>query len=116
MMTCNIMVTIRREYFHSYPDAPEEVAFLRHPHRHVFHVKLTLPVTHSNREKEFFLVQRWMKASLDHCFGKEGADLGAMSCEDVATELVQQANARYECPAECEVWEDGENGARVISD
>ncbi len=35
-----IWVTFQREGIHQYPDAPEEVAFLRHPHRHVFHLKV----------------------------------------------------------------------------
>ena len=116
MKVACIIVTTRREYFHAWPNAPEEVAFLRHPHRHVFHVKLTLPVAHSDREKEFFIVQRWMKQTLDAKVGKEGQSLGSMSCEDIATLVAEEAHKVWETIVECEVWEDGENGARVTVD
>lgn len=109
MMTACIMVQARRAFFHAWPQAPDTVAFLRNTHRHVFHVKLSMPVTHSDRQKEFFLVQRWLLAELP----AEDTDLGSASCEDLATTLVRAAAREFECSVEVEVWEDGENGARV---
>ena len=54
-----LFIGIRTEFeaAHFWFDAPEEVAFLRAAHRHVFRVKLEMSVQHSDREKEFFLVQ-----------------------------------------------------------
>ena len=38
---------------HCYPDAPDDVSYLRSPHRHLFHFKVGVPVNHANREIEF---------------------------------------------------------------
>ena len=39
--------------FHCYPDAPEQVAYLRERHRHKFGFTVSMPVTHNEREVEF---------------------------------------------------------------
>ena len=40
----NIWVTFQKEGIHKYPDAPDEVDFLRYPHRHMFHFKVQIEV------------------------------------------------------------------------
>ena len=56
-----IWVTFQREGIHEYPDAPSGVAFLRYPHRHIFHFKVELEVFHDDREVEFILFKREME-------------------------------------------------------
>ena len=53
-----IWITTSMEGFHAYPDAPDEVAFLRNRHRHLFHFRVYIEVFHDDREIEFFMFKR----------------------------------------------------------
>ena len=101
-----IHVVTRFEGFHRWKDAPEDVAFLRAFHRHVFNVRVYIAVTHDNRQVEFFQFRRklddYIKATLA---GREFE----LSCEQIAKMILEafpQATA-------VEVKEDDENGAIV---
>lgn len=101
-----LKITDRFEGIHYYPDAPDDVAFLRHPHRHLFYVTLWVEVFHDNRELEFFQVQRWLREQFSHTT--------VASCEQMAEEILRRAQGRY--PArrlKAEVSEDNENSAFV---
>jgi hypothetical protein len=103
-----IFVTTSFEGIHCYPDAPDEVAFLRSPHRHIFHVKATIEVFHDDRELEFILVKRGLDKFLT------GTDLQHRSCEMIAHNVIGYLNSCYgvrNCSVE--VSEDLENGATV---
>lgn len=52
--------------FHRWDSAPEEVAFLRDLHRHIFNVKVTVEVSHNDRDVEFFL----LKKDVDFCISR----------------------------------------------
>lgn len=118
-----IYVTTQFEDMHSYPNAPEEVAFLRNPHRHMFHVKATIEVTHLDRELEFILVKRDIDKM---CQAIKEIDTPAVkSCERIATRLAIAISDKYSWIIDengferaraiiVEVNEDGENGAKVI--
>lgn len=131
----SVWVTFAFEGIHCYPEAAtspnlEDVSFLGSPHRHQFKVKLTVPVTHFNRDVEFIQLQRAViKAFYVRVSGSrkiqvgDPIQLGAMSCEMMAEDvyaafLVALAklkgtrNAVH--PATVEVSEDGENGATVV--
>ncbi len=60
-----IWVTFRKEGIHKYPDAPEGVEFLRHPHRHIFHFRVELEVMHDDRDVEFILFNSELEAMYD---------------------------------------------------
>ena len=51
----SIWVTFQKEGIHKYPDAPDEVEFLRYPHRHIFKFKVQIDVEHDDRDIEFFI-------------------------------------------------------------
>jgi len=107
----SITVTLSRAGKHTWPGAPDEVAFLRTPHRHRFHVRLTLrDLFRSDRQFEFFLVQRWAEATF--AMVQEQAPMEA-SCEYLARALALLARAHYTVPTTVSVWEDNENGAEV---
>lgn len=95
--------------FHKWVDAPDEVYFLRNEHRHVFHVKVSVAVTHGDRDVEFFILKRDLG---NHC--ARFADQSFLySCEQLASmlgELLQEDRYKVQW---VEVSEDGENGARV---
>ena len=114
--------TLQFECIHNCPDAPEEEAYLRHPHRHKFHVKAWCRVVFA-KDIEFISLRRNIEHFLKNKFysiipnvvGAMGAavaigriDLGDRSCEEIAILLINKFNLDA-----CEVSEDGENGAMV---
>ena len=109
-----VFVTTQFEGLHRWKDAPEEVGFLREYHRHVFHVRFEVDVTEEDRELEFILLKRELTTLVTTLF--TGAKLDD-SCESMARKIVDFMTREYACcagrAAQCEVSEDGENGAVV---
>jgi hypothetical protein len=93
---------------HRWPDAPEEVAFLRHDHRHLFGIVAEWEVDHGNRAIEFFLAQQKVHQLLLALWPihRVVVDFGAMSCEDIAERLLLSLRPH---PRRVTVSEDGEN-------
>lgn len=107
-----VKVSTQIEFFHCWPSAPEEVKFLRNPHRHMLHVYVTVGVYHNERDIEFILLKRDVQDLL------ETADFAITdSCETVACYLIDKLGKKYgtERGYKVEVYEDGENGAIVES-
>ena len=97
---------------HKWPDAPDEVAFLRNYHRHEFHVRVTVEQMHNDRDVEYIMLKRALNDFLDEWPQK----LGSKSCEMMAEEILEDFllseygnDRRYTV----EVLEDGENGGGV---
>lgn len=104
-----ILINTSFEGIHKYEDAPNEVAYLRDPHRHIFHVNVEMEVFHTDRELEFIMV----KHELDKYINKEPFSLSS-SCEKIATMICRYLLNLYgERRIICTVLEDGENGGRV---
>ena len=113
-----IWVTFKKEGIHCYPAAATDpnlktgdmydVSFLATPHRHIFHFKVYIEVTHDDRDIEFIQFKRW----LESIYSDGTLELNFKSCEMIARELNTVITAKY--PVR-EVWidvsEDGENGA-----
>jgi hypothetical protein len=109
-----IWVTFRREGVHCYPAALtesnlEDVKFLGHPHRHMFHFKVWIEVFHDDRDIEFIQFKR----QLENFYIDNTLQLNNKSCEMIARDLHEQIIARYPDRSR-EIWievsEDGENG------
>jgi len=104
----SVYATTTFEGFHRWPAAPDPVAFLGTLHRHLFHVRVEIEVTHDDRDVEFVMLKRdideWIRQ-------RTLAETETWSCERWASELMQAFNA-----VRVEVSEDGENGAIVTSD
>lgn len=95
--------------YHKYPSAPDEVAFLRNEHRHVFHVVATLDVHHSDRELEYFMVRN----VIDKFIGNDG-QMNHKSCEMIAEDILEFLIQTYpKRSIEVDVSEDNENGSVV---
>jgi hypothetical protein len=99
-----IFITTRFEGFHSWPNAPSEVAFLRDPHRHIFHVRCWREVTHDDRDVEFILWKREIEKQIGLL--ADANDTKHWSCERWARAIGERCGAHS-----VEVSEDGENGA-----
>ena len=108
-----IWVTYQKEGIHCYPDAPQGVEFLKHPHRHMFHFKVEIEVFHDDRDIEFILFKR----ELEGLYTDGTLQLNHRSCEMMADDLADYINVNY--PGRrftITVSEDGENGATSYYD
>jgi hypothetical protein len=115
-----IWVTFRKEGVHCYPAAATDptlatgdeydVAFLANKHRHIFHFRVWLSVTHNDRDVEFIQFKRW----LENLYKDNILDLNFQSCEMMSDDLYSEISQRY---PDREVWievsEDGENGSFI---
>jgi hypothetical protein len=105
-----IFVTFQKEGIHRYPDAPEGVEFLKHPHRHMFHFRVTLDVFHNDRDVEFILFKRELEA----LYSAATLQVDFKSCEMLAEDLIDYISKKYPGrKISVEVSEDGENGATL---
>ncbi len=117
-----IWVTFRKEGIHKYPAAltdpnlatgdEYDVSFLGHPHRHIFHFRVWLSVTHNDRDVEFIQFKRWLEKL--YSGDQSVLSLDYKSCEMMSDDLHAQIHAKY---PDREVWieisEDGENGSFI---
>ena len=115
-----IWVTFRKEGMHKYPAAltdpnlktgdEYDVSFLGYPHRHIFHFKVWIGVTHDDRDIEFIQFKRW----LENLYKEGTLQLDFKSCEMMSNDLYDSISQKY--PGR-EVWievsEDGENGSFI---
>lgn len=105
-----IGINFEVEGFHFFPNASilyPEVAFLEDNHRHLFKICCEIPVTHTERDREFLIEKRRLQKYIHDKYGNP-AQFGPMSCESIALELL---NA-FDC-SEVIVSEDGENYSKV---
>ena len=117
-----IWVTFQKEGIHCYPAAATDpnlatgdqydVSFLANPHRHIFHFRVWLSVTHNDRDVEFIQFKRWLEQLYSSAQGVLSLD--HKSCEMMSDDLYDIINKKY--PGR-EVWvevsEDGENGSFI---
>ena len=116
-----IWITFRKEGLHKYPAALDDpklatgdeydVSFLGYPHRHTFHFKVQIQVTHNDRDIEFIQFKRW----LENLYKEDILELDYKSCEMIADDLYLHINNKY--PGRfvvIDVAEDGENGCQIV--
>ena len=115
-----IWVTLQKEGIHKYPAAltdpnlatgdEYDVSFLGYPHRHTFHFKVWISVTHDDRDIEFIQFKRW----LENLYKEGTLQLDYKSCEMMSGDLYDSISNKY--PGR-EIWievsEDGENGSFI---
>ncbi len=103
-----IWVTFQKKGFHRYPDAPEDVSYLREVHRHIFKFKVGVEVTHDNRDIEFHQFLNW----LEGLFAESVLNVDYKSCEMIANDIYAKIEEEFGA-LRCfiSVAEDGECGA-----
>jgi hypothetical protein len=115
-----IWVTFRKEGIHKYPAAATDpalatgdqydVSFLANPHRHIFHFRVSIDVSHNDRDIEFIQFKRW----LESLYSNSILALDYKSCEMMADDLYEQIAHRYpDRNIHIEISEDGENGCSM---
>ena len=96
--------------FHRWPGATGQRMYLALRHRHLFHVEVSVPLTHGEREIEFHDL-------LDFCKGAfPGGEMGDASCEAMAESLGKEVARQFDRRATVSVFEDGEVGAIVVTE
>lgn len=106
-----VFCTLQVEGVHHWPTCDlKEVEYLKHPHRHMFHIKAFKKVSHEDRDCEFICLKHQVEVLLMKFYNPELRlhDFGAQSCEMIASSLWSALGLES-----CEVSEDGENGAVV---
>ena len=113
MSTCWAVVRTTFTGTHCWPDVPAgwPHEYLKHEHRHLFHVEVKVQQYHDNRDVEFlFLLDRVIECC-------HGGKLDGKSCEMMCDFIAAQLRAGdYVGTERClvvSVFEDGENGATV---
>ena len=115
-----IWVTFQKEGMHKYPAAltdpslatgdEYDVSFLGYLHRHIFHFKVWISVTHDDRDIEFIQFKRWLL----NLYKDATLSLDFKSCEMMSQDLYDMISQKY---PNREVWievsEDGENGSFI---
>ena len=110
-----IWVKFQREGIHSYPAAAldpnlADVAFLAHPHRHIFHFDVGIQVNHNDRDIEFIQFKRWLEKQ----YANSILQLDNRSCEMLSDDLYDIiANEYPNRDINISVSEDGENGSFI---
>jgi hypothetical protein len=103
--------------FHSWPDAPDDLAFLREEHRHLFLFRIGME-SHQSRQFEFFKLQQALRDYIEDAYDEVesslGYDFGNLSCEEIAQNLLD-AFRGMGIVNFVEVSEDQENGAIVYN-
>lgn len=100
-----IFITTQFEGFHKWENAPDEVAFLRNFHRHLFKVKVYFKVNLTDRDLEFFIQKKEINKQIYNYLSKRKGTME--SCEKMC-EFIASTDNRI---TKVEVNEDGENGA-----
>ena len=114
-----IWVTFTKEGIHKYPAALDDpslatgdeydVSFLGYAHRHIFHFKVGITVTHNDRDIEFIQFKRWLEKLYE---GELNVDY--KSCEMMSDDLYEQITTKHPGrEVHIDVSEDGENGAHI---
>jgi hypothetical protein len=116
-----IYINFQKEGIHKYPAALEDpnlktgdeydVSFLGYPHRHIFHINVSIEVFHNDRDIEFIQFKRFCERLLS-----EGVvQLNYKSCEMISDDLYEQISSRYpERDVHISVSEDNENGCTIF--
>ena len=121
-MSSEIIVRFTYAGMHRWKDAPDNRAYLRDPHRHLFHVEVSTWVDHDEREIEFHdLCDAAKENFADCCLGVLEFERGSpvlaryldRSCETMARLLASTLSKLYSRRFDVSVFEDGEFGAKV---
>jgi len=100
------VVRFEREGFHCWPDAPDEVKFLRNEHRHKFFFEVSVQQFGDDRDLEYFIIKKRIEK-----FVLSNQWAIHTSCEMFARQTRDATMLMYPGRAvRVSVMEDGENG------
>ena len=80
---------------HNYPDSD---TYLKHPHHHVFNIKVSIQQRHNDRDIEFHELRTKVDKIIDKLYNKNSLGqyiLESRSCEQISEELIQELSIDY---------------------
>ena len=88
-----IYIKVKNQFddLHCYPNAPEQVNYLRNLHRHTFMLTSTIQVFHEDRELEFYMV----KDFIDTIIHSLKTIQISKSCENIASFVLTELKNKY---------------------
>lgn len=115
-MTKKTTVTVSSSFvgLHHWPEAPDDVSYLRVLHRHIFGVKVSAEIT-ADRQVEF----HQLKAVLNGAINVTASELErchTFSCEYMAGLILSLVKTKYPTAFACTVDEDGECSSTVSTE
>jgi hypothetical protein len=115
---CEVWCTTRFVGFHQWKNAPTKFLHLRYPHRHEFHVKVSVYVKQHDREVEFQDLKRVVEDIISGHVWRTSSTIYPidLSCENMAKVIGTDLLHLHYKPSMVEVSEDGENGGKVTYD
>lgn len=118
MSRATLFVNFQQEGFHQWSSAPDAKEYIRHRHRHLFHIRVELSAPADNeRSVEFHdLLHRSQTIFRDIAVRTANYDYGDWSCEKIAEVMSQRLCNVYHTMICVSVSEDGECGAIVYCD
>jgi len=113
MIRTYVQIKFVVEGWHAWKDAPIEVDSLKPRHRHLFVIRAKIPVSHDDRQLEFFLVKNFLQEALLKRFPK--GEFRSFSCEFLAKFVLEDIMVNYGIKKDItvSVSEDDENSAIV---
>jgi hypothetical protein len=115
----SVVVRTQFDGRHCWANCPiDDVAFLKNDHRHKFFVEVKVPVSHDDRDVEFFMFKGFLDRRIEVLYPQDNNGikiLASRSCEMVAKEIMESMVSEEFNPEWliCSVFEDNENGAEV---
>lgn len=116
MIHRGVFVTTTLEGWHRWPNASRRRDYLEGLHRHLFHVRVEIGVSGSDREIEFHDLLEDVKSILD-TFPLRKESCSSLSCEQLAEKLISRLSTSplyTRQVIKVDFSEDGENGAVVL--
>lgn len=112
------ILSFKVEGLHHWPEAEGNEAYLKYPHRHMFHYLIKIEQFHNNRDVEYLEWRRKLNYVFECSLNRknEVQDFGSKSCETLANECLNYIKEHPEFDKRSivvSVFEDGENGAEV---
>lgn len=108
-----LFITVKNQFddVHCYPNAPEEVSFLKSLHRHTFMIETTIQVFHEDRELEFYMVKDYIDTLISDI---KNSDV-SKSCENICVMILDKLKQKYGTERKYTIScsEDGWNKATV---
>ena len=118
-MPTSLIINTQFAALHQWNTIPDDHTqhYLKHPHRHMFHITLRIPVKHHDRDLEFIEIKNmlddWLRATFPNRALANTPSIGSMSCEMLADKIKSDFSVYSIHPTYVCVMEDGENGAEV---
>ncbi len=93
MTATHSFVTFQVDGVHCWPGAPRHLSYLRAPHRHQFHFKVTFP-QEADRGIEFHEYKTYVLQTLRVSYGRTGPSAALFDFQDKSCEAIASALAK----------------------